>query len=171
MALDMRVKYDIALRRRAADLFGRGLGYRAVSTELGMPKRTAKGWQRRFRATGAEGLLDVGGSQSAYSFETKPAAARAVVEEGATRSEAMERFGVRSEGPISRWVKAYREGGEEALRPRPEGRPRGSGGRDGKLAREGELERKVRRLEAEVAYLKKSIALKAELRSRGGTRP
>lgn len=60
MTLDMRVKYDIALRRKAADLFGRGLGYRAVSTELEIPKRTAKGWLRRFRATGAERLLDVG---------------------------------------------------------------------------------------------------------------
>lgn len=51
MAQDMRVKYDVALRRRAADLFGRGLGYHAVSTELEIPRRTAKGWQRRFRAT------------------------------------------------------------------------------------------------------------------------
>ena len=34
-----------------------------------------------------------------------------------------------------------------------------------------ELEREVRRLEAQVAYLKKSIALKAELRSRTGRRP
>ena len=140
MAQDMRVKYDVALRRKAAGLFGRGLGYRAVSTELEIPRRTAKGWQRRFRA-----------------------AARAVVEEGATRSEAMARFGVRSEAPISKWVKSYREGGEEALRPKPKGRPRGSGSRAAPMTREQELEREVRRLEAEVAYLKKSIALKAEL--------
>lgn len=43
MVLDMRGKYDIALRRRAAALFGIGLGYTAASIELGMPKRTAKG--------------------------------------------------------------------------------------------------------------------------------
>ncbi|MDM8270160.1 helix-turn-helix domain-containing protein [Thermophilibacter provencensis] len=171
MAQDIRVKYDVALRRKAADLFGRGLGYHAVSTELGIPRRTAKGWRRRFRATGAEGLLDVGGSQYRYSFETKLAAARAVVEEGATRSEAMACFGVRSEAPISRWVKAYREGGAEALRPKPKGRPRGSGSRVAPMSREQELEREVRRLEAEVAYLKESIALKAELRSRAGRRP
>lgn len=155
MAQDMRVKYDVALRRKAADLFGRRLGYRAVSTELETPKRTAKGWQRGFRSAGAEGLLDVGGSQCRYSFETKLAAARAVVEEGATRSEAMARFGVRSEAPISRWVKAYREGGEEALRPKSKGRPRGSGAGAAPMTREQELEREVRRLEAQVAYLKK----------------
>ena len=39
------------------------------------------------------------------------------------------------------------------------------------MTREQELERQVRRLEAEVAYLKKSIALKAGLRSRTGRRP
>ena len=83
----------------------------------------------------------------------------------------MARFGVRSEAPISKWVKSYREGGEEALRPKPKGRPRGSGSRAAPMTREQELEREVRRLEAEVAYLKKSIALKAELRSRAGRRP
>ena len=34
-----------------------------------------------------------------------------------------------------------------------------------------ELEREVRRLEAQVAYLKKSIALKAQRRSQTGTKP
>ncbi|MBR3224533.1 MAG: helix-turn-helix domain-containing protein [Atopobiaceae bacterium] len=171
MAADMRVKYDVALRKKAADLFARGLGYTAVSSELGMPKRTVKGWQRMFRATGAEGLLDVGGSQSGYSFETRVAAARSVVDEGLTRSEAMARFGIRSESPIARWVKAYRAGGAEALRPKPKGRPRGSGSKPRKLTREQELERQVARLEAEVAYLKKSIALKAEKRSRTAKEP
>lgn len=39
------------------------------------------------------------------------------------------------------------------------------------MTREQELEREVRRLEAQVTYLKKSIALKAERRSRTGRRP
>ena len=99
-------------------------------------------------------MLDVGGSQSGYSFETRVATARSVVDEGLTRSEAMARFGIRSESPIARWVKAYREGGAEALRPKPKGRPRGSGSRPRELTREQELERKVARLEAEVAYQK-----------------
>ena len=38
------------------------------------------------------------------------------------------------------------------------------------MAREQELERRVRKLEAENAYLKKSIALKAEKRSRTARR-
>ena len=83
----------------------------------------------------------------------------------------MERFGIASSSPLDRWCRLYREGGAEALRPKPKGRPRGSGAKAAPMTREQELEREVRRLEAQVAYLKKSIALKAELRSRTGRRP
>lgn len=55
----------------------------------------------------------------------------------------------------------YREGGAEALRPRPKGRPRKAPGAP--ATREEEPEREVRRLEAQVAYLNKTIALKVEL--------
>ena len=85
--------------------------------------------------------------------------------------EAMARYGIASLSPLKRWCRLYREGGAEALRPRPKGRPRGSGAGAAPMTREQELEREVRRLEAEVAYLKKSMALKAELRSRTGRRP
>ena len=44
--------------------------------------------------------------------------------------------------------------------------PKGSGSPTKEMTREQELERRVRKLEAENAYLKKSIALKAEKRSR-----
>ena len=96
---------------------------------------------------------------------------------------------VASATPLKRWCRLYREGGADALRPKPKGRPRGSGAKaapptreeelerevrrleaqvaylkkGGAPTREEELEREVRRLEAQVAYLKKSIALKAEL--------
>lgn len=64
-----------------------------------------------------------------------------------------------------------RGGGAEALRPRPKGRPRGPGPKAAPRTREQELEERVRRLEAQVAYLKKSIAPKAERRSRAGRGP
>ena len=54
-----------------------------------------------------------------------------------------------------------RNSGAEALRPKPKGRPKGA--KAAPATREQQLEREVRRLEAQVAYLKKSIALKAEL--------
>ena len=105
----------------------------------------------------------MGGRQARYDFETKVAAASAVVDGGMAKPEAMERFGIASATPLKRWCRLYREGGADALRPKPKGRPRGSGAKAAPPTREEELEREVRRLEAQVAYLKKSIALKAEL--------
>jgi len=171
MACDLRIKYDEALKRRAAELFADGHGYTSVAGLLDVPKRTVKGWLRIWRAGGTTGLTSMGKNYSKYSYETKLSAARAVVDEGMTRSEAMSKFGIMSEAPISRWVKAYREGGAEALRPKPKGRPPGSSAKPKELTREQELERRVQKLEAENAYLKKSIALKAEKRSRTARRP
>ena len=125
---------------------------------------------------GRDGLLIMGKTHARYDFETKVAAASAVggvcaLDGGMAKAEAMERFGIASLSPLKQWCRLYREGGAEALRPKPKGRPRGSGAKAAPATREQELERQVRRLEAQVAYLKKSIALKAERRSRGGTRP
>ena len=72
--------------------------------------------------------------------------------------------------PLKSWIRAYRDGGEEALRPKRKGRPPGPARPRPEATREQELERQVQRLEAEVAYLKKSIALKAEKRSRAARR-
>ena len=72
-----------------------------------------------------------------------------------TKPEAMEKFGIASPSPFKKWLKAYREEGPEALRPKPKGRPRGSVSPSGETTREQELERRIKRLEAENAYLKK----------------
>ncbi len=65
------------------------------------------------------------------------------------------------------WAKGYREGGPEALRPRPKGRPRKGDSPPRPKTREQELEDENRRLRAEVAYLKKLRALEASRRAPG----
>lgn len=60
---------------------------------------------------------------------------------------------------MSAWCKLYRTGGAEALKPKPKGRPKGSKSKPQKRTREQELEERCRRLETEVAYLKKLRAL------------
>ena len=60
---------------------------------------------------------------------------------------------------VREWQWVYRAFGSEALRPRPKGRPRGSRSKPRARTREQELEERCRRLEAEVAYLKKLRAL------------
>lgn len=163
MSVDLRVKYDRSLRERAADMFERGHGYRSAARALGVPAEAVRHWLGTYRAVGRDGLLAMGGRQARYDYETKVAAASAVVDGGMPRPEAMARFGIASATPLKQWCRLYREGGAEALRPRPKGRPRGSGRTAAPATREEELEREVARLEAQVAYLKKSIALKAEL--------
>ena len=169
MSIGLRCRHDRSVRELAAGMFGEGRGYKSVARSLGIPAEAVRKWQQTYRATGRDGLLKMGEKRSRCDFETKVAAARAVVDDGMAKPEAMERFGIASATPLKQWCRLYRGGGAEALRPRPRGRPRGSGAAP--TTREQELEREVRRLEAQVAYLKKSMALKAELRSRTGRRP
>ena len=171
MSIGLRCRHDRSVRELAAGMFGEGRGYKSVAGSLGIPAEAVRKWQQTYRATGRDGLLKMGGKRARCDFETKVAAARAVVDGGMAKPEAMERFGIASATPLKQWCRLYRGGGAEALRPRPRGRPRGSGAKAAPTTREQELEREVRRLEAQVAYLKKSMALKAELRSRTGRRP
>ena len=162
------VLYDVGVRLRAAELHDEGHGRAAIAALLGVPEETVRKWLCTYRSAGIEVLAMMGKRRAAYSFETKLAA---VVDEGMTKPEAMARFGIASPSPFKKWLRAYREGGPEALRPRPKGRPRGSASPSGEATREQELERRIEKLEAENAYLKKSIALKAEKRSRTARRP
>lgn len=75
-----------------------------------------------------EGLIGMGESRRTYDMETKLAVARAVVDEGMPRSEAMARFGIAAATSLDRWCRLYREGGPEALEPGRRGRPEGPGG-------------------------------------------
>ncbi len=151
--------YDRSVRELACGLFERGLGHRAAAAHLGVPAKAVEKWFLTYRAVGRDALLDMGAHRR-YDYETKVAAASAVVDGGMARPEAMRRFGIASESPLRSWCRLYREGGAAALRPKPKGRPRKA---SAPATREQELEREARRLEAQVAYLKKSIALKAEL--------
>ena len=160
MPTDLRVRYDEGVRRRAAEMFAEGSGYRATAGELGLPPTTVRKWHRTYAAIGLEGLLSMGGSCRSYSWEVKVAAAKAVADGAEPKADVMARYGIASLSPLERWCKAYREAG-----------PKGSKAAGGGTSREQELERRVRKLEAENAYLKKSIALKAEKRSRTGRKP
>ena len=159
MRIDLRVKHDVETRRRAAELFDSGMGCRVASLALSVPRDTARQWRRTCRAFGSEVLPAMDGKQARYTFEQKVTAASAVVDGRATRAEAMAEFGIMSPSPLERWCRLYRAGGADALRPRPKGRPRGSAAKPRERTREQELEERCRRLEAEVAYLKKLRAL------------
>lgn len=154
MRMDRRVKYDVEVRRKAAELFAFGMGSCAVASTLSVLRQTAKEWHYIYHAFGSEVLLTMDGKQALYTYEQKVAAARAVIEGGMTKAEAMAKFKIMSLSPLKHWCKLYRTGGAEALKPKPKGRPKGSKSKPQKRTREQELEERCRRLETEVAYLK-----------------
>lgn len=170
MRTDLRVKHDIDARKKAAELFGKGRGFESVAKELSIPRSTVRRWQQIWKAFGSEALLSMDGKQARHTCSQKVAAARAVVEDGMSKSDAMARYGIMSLAPLEKWCRAYREGGAEALRPRPKGRPKGSGAAARPLTREQQLERRVQQLEAEVAYLEKLRSLAGRGRIRPGRR-
>ena len=170
MSVDLGLRHDRLLREQAVEMFARGFGYGLSARRLGVCAETVREWQKMYRVIGRGGLLVMGVKRARYDYETKVAAARAMVDGGMSKPEAMVRFGIASATPLKQWCRLYREGGAQALQPKPKGRPKGSV-RAALPTREEELAERVRKLEAQVAYLKKSIALKAQRRSQTGTKP
>lgn len=130
------MKHDIEARKAAIGLFERGHGFESAAKALSVPRDTVRQWLYVYRSFGSEVLLSMDGKQTRYIYEQKVAAASAVVDGGMSGRDAM-----------------------EVLRPKPRGRPKGSGPRPRERTREQELEERCRRLETEVAYLKKLRAL------------
>ena len=155
MSADLRLRHDRLLREQAVEMFERGRGYALTARRLGVSAETVREWQKMYRVIGRDGLLAMGVKQARYDYETKVAAARAVVDGGMSKPEAMVRFGIASATPLKQWCRLYREGGAQALKPKPKGRLKGSGVGAVPPTREEELEERVRKLEAQVAYLKK----------------
>ena len=170
MSINLGLRHNRMLREQAVKMFESGFGYGLTARKLGMSAATVREWQKMYRVIGRDGLLAMGIKQARYDYETKVAAAKAVVDGGMSKPEAMVRFGIASATPLKQWCRLYRQGGAQALKPKPKGRPKGSV-RAVPPTREEELAERVRKLEAQVAYLKKSIALKAQKRSQTGTKP
>ena len=154
MSIDLRVKHDLESRRRAVELFDAGVGCKPAAEALSVPRETVREWQWVYRAFGKRGAAVHGREtiQVHIRAEGRRAVGRGRRRDG--EADAMAEFGIRSKSPLERWCRLYREGGAEALRPRPKGRPRGSRSKPRARTREQELEERCRRLEAEVAYLK-----------------
>ena len=171
MSINLGLRHDPLLREQAAQMLDKGCGYGVTAKRLGVSAATVSEWQKMYRVIGKGGLLAMGVKHTKYDYETKVAAARAVVDGGMSKPEAMMHFGIASTTPLKQWCRLYREGGAQALKPKPKGRPKGSGVGAVPPTREEELAERVRKLEAQVAYLKKSIALKAQKRSQTGTKP
>lgn len=139
-------------RERLVELFEQGMGFHVAARVLGVRRDPVVKLYHRFRLHGRLCLVQKR-TKKQYSFETK----KEVVERflaGATRQQLAREYQLSADEVVTKWVGAWRKGGDEALRPKPKGRPKGSS-KPQVLTEEEKLRREVERLQAENAYLKK----------------
>ena len=158
-------------RCRAADLIDAGCGAAFLSSSLALSRAIAEKWVHAYRAVGREVFLSMGSKHRTYDYGTKLSAVTDFVDGGLSKQDVMARHGILSQTSLERWIRDYRSGGAKALEPKAKGRPRNPEAQPRTLSHEQELEARVRKLEAENAYLKKLAALRAEETLRTGSRP
>ena len=108
------MRWSIVMKKRAADLFDQGVGFKAAATRLGIAQDTVREWACVYKALGREGLCARGVRRS-YAPEVKLAAARARVDEGLLVVDVMARFGVANRRQIKDWSALYEQGGPAAF--------------------------------------------------------
>lgn len=148
-------------RGQLVDLFEQGVGYKVAAARLGVRPGPVRDLHLRFALHGRLCLVEKPTKQR-YSFEVK----KEVVERflaGETRMELAQEFNLSSVFVVKQWVRQWRQGGDDALKPQPKGRPKGST-RQQPVSEEDKLRRRVEQLEAENAYLKKLRDLRNQRR-------
>ncbi|POH73160.1 helix-turn-helix domain-containing protein [Arthrobacter glacialis] len=147
-------------RLAAVDLFEEGFGYRAVSPRLGVSMSAICKLESRFKIWG-RAALDKKPTKQVHSFEFKLAVVRQYLDGEVTRQDLARMHQLSSLDLLRAWIRAYRDYGEEGLRPKAKGRPKSVPGTPSVEVSELEkLRRENQRLQAENAYLKKVQALR-----------
>lgn len=82
---------------------------------------------------------------------------------GETALDLAKEFELSSEQLVKSWVRRWRDGGDDSLKPKPKGRPKGSA-KPVALTEEDKLRREAEKLRAENAYLKKLRDLRNQRR-------
>lgn len=155
----MRKDSKLTQEQRSASMvmFEAGYGPEAIGNTFGVSRHRIRSLYDRWRISGKDALVPQS-KTTRYAFEVK----RDVVQRflaGESKNDLAKEAGLPGPKTIQRWVKAYREQGEDGLRPKRRGRPPGAKREETELER---LQRQNLYLQAEVAYLKKLKALRAQ---------
>lgn len=164
-------KYNIELKKKFIELMEyNNYSIGTASKELGISVSMGKRWWKMYQAHGYEGLSMKSGK---YSGEFKVHVVKYMHENHLSVNEASAMFGIPSDSTLFKWDCIYTMKGESGLLVEKRGRPRKNDMEKEKPKLEcnsnnsetkDDLMLEVKRLRAEVAYLKKSIALKEEKR-------
>lgn len=150
-------------RDAAVAWFENGIADSAAARFLGVSRGPVKLLYRRWKIHG-RGALVAKPTRQAYSFEFKLALVERFIA-GVTAPELAAEVGLSSPVLLKTWARAYRREGADALRPKPKGRPKASDApAPAELPELERLRRENERLRAEVAYLGKLRALRAQER-------
>ena len=148
-------------RKAALACFEQGLGEKATANQLGVSRWPIKRLQDRWRVRG-RGALVTKQSKTSYSYEFKLGLVRRCIA-GESAVELATEAELSSPMLLRTWVRLFRNGGEDALRPKPKGRPKAVDHPppedDSELVR---LRRENELLRARNAYLEKLRALRDE---------
>lgn len=148
-------------REAAVALFEQGCGVGAVVTRLGLPRESVRALHRRWTLHSKESLVRKT-SNTRYPFAIKLEVVGKFVNDQATALDLAREYRLSSERLVRTWAQAYREHGEDGLRPEkdrtgttpPPPKPKASN-----TAELQQLQQENLRLRAENAYLKKLRAL------------
>ncbi|WP_243788041.1 helix-turn-helix domain-containing protein [Saccharopolyspora gloriosae] len=150
-------------REAAVVLFGAGHGAVSAAARLGVSASAVRTLRDRWLLRGP-GALIMKPTKRSYSFEFKLDVVLRFVAGQATAAELAAEHDLSSPKQVKNWARQYRRDGEDALRPKREGRPprEPQPPPDGETAELERLRTENLRLSAENAYLKKLRALKEQ---------
>jgi transposase len=158
-------KYDEQFKLKIVQEYISGVGGSdTLGKRYGVPRSLIKLWTELYRVHGRDGINK---KYSSYDAEFKLSVLQHMWDNGLSFGQTAAAFNIRNRAVVAIWERSYREGGFDALIPRPRGRPKQMSAPttkpepspdDEKRTRE-ELLAELNQLRMENAYLKKLRAL------------
>lgn len=113
--MSRRNVYSQELKNAAVKLLKQGKTAKAVATALGIPKETARSWDRSYKALGKQGFLEASTHRRTYADEIKVKVAKEHVEQGESISVLMKKYQISSPSTVQNWCRLYQAKGESGL--------------------------------------------------------
>ena len=158
-------KYDERFKLKVVrEHIGKRTGSKALAKKYGCERSSIEHWVSLYRCHGKSGLRK---KYSSYSAEFKLSVLQHMWDNELSFGQTAAAFNIRNHAAVGIWERSYREGGFDALIPRPRGRSKQmpapttqpeSSSDDEKRTRD-ELVAELNQLRMENAYLKKLQAL------------